>query len=73
MNITEGNYLLTLDSNYFDENILLDKSERILPIRLRKTNDLYGIEASKIKILDINKNNYCGYILYEIVNTNNIY
>ena len=65
MNITEENYSLTLDN---DEAILIDKNERILPIRSRKGSDLYDIETSKIRILDISKNNYCGYILYEIVN-----
>ena len=66
MDITEEKYTLTLDSSYFDETILLDNNERILPIRLRKGNDLYDLETSKIRILDISKNNYCGYILYEI-------
>ena len=65
MNITEENYSLTLDN---DEAILIDKNERILPIRSRKGSGLYDIETSKIRILDISKNNYCGYILYEIVN-----
>ena len=65
MNITEENYSLTLDN---DEAILIDKNERILPIRSRKGSDLYDIETSKIRILDISKNNCCGYILYEIVN-----
>ena len=65
MNITEENYSLTLDN---DEAILIDKNERILSIRSRKGSDLYDIETSKIRILDISKNNYCGYILYEIVN-----
>ena len=68
MNITEENYSLTLDNTYFDETILIDKNERILPIRSRKGSGLYDIETSKIRILDISKNNYCGYILYEIVN-----
>ena len=65
MNITEENYSLTLDN---DEAILIDKNERILPIRSRKGSGLYDIETSKTRILDISKNNYCGYILYEIVN-----
>ena len=68
MNITEENYSLTLDNTYFDETILIDKNERILPIRSRKGSGLYDIETSKTRILDISKNNYCGYILYEIVN-----
>ena len=68
MNITEKNYSLTLDNTYFDETILTDKNEKILLIRSRKGSYLYDIETSKIRILHISKNNYCGYMLYEIVN-----
>ena len=70
MNITEDNYTLTLDNTYFDETVLIDKNERILPIRLMKSNEIINIETSKINVLDINKNNYCGYKLYEIINSN---
>ena len=70
MNNTEDNYKLTLDNNYFDETFLIDKNERIIPIRLRRVNEIYDAVSSKINILDINKNNYCGYILYELINTN---
>ena len=67
MNFTEENYTLTLDNTFFDETILLDIDERILPIRVRKGNDLFHMSTRKINILDISKNNYCWYILYEIV------
>ena len=70
MNNTEDNYKLTLDNNYFDITLLIDKNERILPIRLRRENEMYDVVSRKIKILDINKNNYFGYILYELVNVN---
>ena len=70
MNNTEDNYKLTLDNNYFDITVLVDKNERILPIRLRRENEMYDAVSRKVKILDINKNNYCGYILYELVNVN---
>ena len=70
MNNTEDNYKLTLDNNYFDITVLVDKNERILPIRLRRENEMYDVVSRKIKILDINKNNYFGYILYELVNVN---
>ena len=73
MNNKEDNYKLTLDNTYFDETVLVDKNERILPIRVRRANDVYDIESCKINILDINKNNYCGYILYELANTNFIH
>ena len=71
MNNKEDNYKLTLDN--FDETLLVDQNERILPIRVRRANDVYDIESCKINILDINKNNYCGYILYELANTNFIH
>ena len=70
MNNIVDNYKLTLHNNYFDETLLIDKNERILPIRLRREDDMYDAVSCKINILDINKNNYCGYILYELVNTN---
>ena len=70
MNITEDNYMLTLDNTYFNETILIDKNERILPIRLMKSNEIINMETSKMNILDINKNSFCGYILHEIINSN---
>ena len=70
MNNIVDNYKLTLHNNYFDETLLIDKNERILPIRLRREEDMYDAVSCKINILDINKNNYCGYILYELANTN---
>ena len=63
MNNIVDNYKSTLHNNYFDETLLIDKNERILPIRLRREDDMYDAVSCKINILDINKNNYCGYIL----------
>ena len=71
MNITDENYSLTLNNTIFDETILIDKNESILPIRLRRGNYIYNVETCKIRILDINKNSYCGFILYEIDNSIN--
>ena len=48
----------------------IDKNERIIPIRLRRENEIHDAVSCKINILDINKNNYCGYILYKLINTN---
>ena len=73
MNNTEDNYKLTLDNNYFDETLFIDKNERIIPIRLRRENEIYDAVSCKINILDINKNNYCGYILYKLFNINLIH
>ena len=73
MNNTKDIYKLTLDNNYFDEVLLIDKNERIVPITLRRENEMFDAISCKINILDINKNNYCGYILYELFNTNLIH
>ena len=70
MNNIVDNYKSTLHNNYFDETLLIDKNERILPIRLRREDDMYDAVSCKINILDINKNNHCGYILYELLHTN---
>ena len=70
MNNTEDTYKLTLDNSYFDNALLIDNNERIISTRLRRENEIYDAVACKIKILDINKNNYCGYVPYELVNTN---
>ena len=73
MNNTKDIYKLTLDNNYFDEVLLIDKNERIVPITLRRENEMFDAISCKINILDINKNNYGGYILYELFNTNLIH
>ena len=70
MNNTGDNYKLTLDNNYFDETLFIDENERIVPIRLRRENEIYDAVSCKISILDINKNNYCGYILYDLIHIN---
>ena len=57
MNNIVDNYKLTLHNNYFDETLLIDKNERILPIRLRREEEMYDAVSCKINILDINKNN----------------
>ena len=57
MNNIVDNYKSTLHNNYFDETLLIDKNERILPIRLRREEEMYDAVSCKINILDINKNN----------------
>ena len=73
MNNTEYIYKLKLDNNSFDEALLIDKNETIVPIRFITKNETYDAVSCKINILDINKNNYCGYILYELFNINLIH
>ena len=70
MNNTGDNSKLTLDNNYFDETLFIDENERIVPIRLRRENEIYDAVSCKISILDINKNNCCGYILYDLIHIN---
>ena len=40
-NVSDDSYILTLDSRHFDETILIDKNERIVPIKLRKIKKKY--------------------------------
>ena len=40
MNNAEDIYTLALDNNYFDDNILIDKNERIIPIRVMKADKI---------------------------------
>ena len=67
MNNTEDNYTLTLDNNYFNESIFIDENEKILPIRIKKTDKIINKDTHMINITDIIKNNYYGYILYEVI------
>ena len=69
-------YILTLDNRYFNEKIYISNDIKI-PIRTEKNinkvnedddsdKDSLMIDTKdKIKIISIEKNNRCGYILYE--------
>ena len=70
-------YILTLDNKYFNESIHISSDIKIIPIRIEKNinkvneddsdKDSLTIDTEdKIKkIISIQKNNHCGYILYE--------
>ena len=70
-------YILTLDNRYFNEKIYISNDIKIIPIRIEKNinkvnedndsdKDSLMIDTEdKIKIISIEKNNRCGYILYE--------
>ena len=69
-------YALTLDNNYFNENIYINDDIKIIPIRIEKNinkfngddedkDSLIRDTTDKIKIISIKKNGYCRYILYE--------
>ena len=69
-------YIFTLDNRYFNEKIYISNDMKI-PIRIEKNINKVNEDADsdkdslmidtedKIKIVSIEKNNYCGYILYE--------
>ena len=67
--------VLTVDNDYFNENIDISDDIKIVPIRIEKIDKLIGEDDeykklpttdAKIKIISFEKNCYCGYILYEI-------
>ena len=69
-------YILTLDNKYFNESIHISSDIKIIPIRIEKNINKVNEDDSdkdslmidtknKIKIISIEKNNHCGYILYE--------
>ena len=74
-------YILTVDNKYFDESIYISDDIKIIPIRIEKNinkvnedddsdKDSLIIDTSdEIKIISIEKNNHCGYILYETSDT----
>ena len=74
-------YILTLDNTYFNEKIYISNDIKIIPFRIEKNINKVNEDADsdkdslmidtedKIKIVSIEKNNYCGYILYETSDT----
>ena len=70
-------YILTVDNNYFNENIAISDDIKIILIRIEKIDNQLGKDDEnkellpkdtndKIKIISSEKNSYCGYPLYEI-------
>ena len=70
-------YILTVDNNYFNENIAISDDIKIILIRIEKIDNQLGKDDenkellpkdtnNKIKIISTEKNSYCGYPLYEI-------
>ena len=68
-------YILIVDNDCFNENIDISDDIKIVPIRMEKIDNLIGEDDeykklttidAKIKIISIEKNCYCRYILYEI-------
>ena len=69
-------YILTVDNNYFNENIAISDDIKIILIRIEKIDNQLGKDDEnkellpkdtndKIKIISTEKNSYCGYPLYE--------
>ena len=68
-------YLLTVDNDYFNDAIHISDNIKRIPIRIeqvanKKNNEdteLPSLATSHtIKIISIEKNSYCRYLLYEI-------
>ena len=70
-------YILTVDNNYFNENIAISDDIKIILIRIEKIDNQLGKDDEnkellpkdtndKIKIISTEKNSYFGYPLYEI-------
>ena len=68
-------YVLTVDNSCFDENIAISDDTKKVPIRIEKIDNQIGEDDeynklstmdTKIKIISIEKNCCCRYILYEI-------
>ena len=68
-------YMLTVDNSCFDENIAISDDTEKVPIRIEKIDNQIGEDDeynklstmdTKIKIISIEKNCCCRYILYEI-------
>ena len=68
-------YLLTLDNDFFNDAIHTSDDTKTNPIRIEKVaykknnedTELPSLVTSDtIKIISIEKNSYCGYLLYEI-------
>ena len=71
-------YMLTIDNDFFSTHIDISDN-KIIPIKIEKIYKesdedtkppLIYDNNPHIKILAIEQNNYCGYILYEIKNSN---
>ena len=67
--------MLTVDNDYINENIAISDDIKIVPTGIEKIDNQLEEDDeykklptidTKIKIISIEKNCYCGYILYEI-------
>ena len=61
-------YMLTVDNCYFNENIIVSDDIKIIPIKIEKIDNQQEEEDEYkiIRVISIEKNCYCGYVLYEI-------
>ena len=75
--------MLAVDNDFFNEHIVISDCINIITIKIEripsttsedkdKDNDrdieIYIPNFTQVKILAIEQNNYCGYILYEVKN-----
>ena len=47
--------------------MVIDEDERALPIIIKKKVEIINKDIYILRTVDIVKNNYCGYILYEVI------
>ena len=66
-------HMLTVDNDFFNKHINIS-DDKIIPIKIEKITTekdeliIDYAEYTQVRILSFEKNNYCGYILYEIRN-----
>ena len=66
-------HMLTVDNDFFNKHINIS-DDKIIPIKIEKIKTekdeliIDYAEYTQVRILSFEKNNYCGYILYEIRN-----
>ena len=66
-------HMLTVDNDFFNKHINIS-DDKIIPIKIEKIRTekdeliIDYAEYTQVRILSFEKNNYCGYILYEIRN-----
>ena len=72
-NADTDKHMLTVDNDFFNKHINISDG-KIIPIKIEKITTekdeliIHYAEYTQVRILSFEKNNYCGYILYEIRN-----
>ena len=73
IDVDTGKYMFTVDNDFFNEHINIS-DDKIIPIKIEKIIteadelSIDDTEDKQVRILSFEKNNCCGYTLYEIRN-----